>query len=89
MNYQQIGPNAISSVRKSLNMAGEPPEQAKIGRLTKRTSEVPSFIVKQTLSKPTIFTIELSQQVQMSQNISIGHSTVCSILHDNKFDFLP
>ena len=75
----KCGPNAISNVRKSFNMASEPPEQAKIRRPTKRTPEVQSFIVKQTLSNPMISTIELSQQVQMSQNISIGH----------KFNFLP
>ena len=85
----KCGPNVISNVYKSLNMVGEPPEQAKIGRPTKRTPEVQSFIVKQTLANPTISTNGLSQQIQMSKNIPIGHSTVCSILHDNKFHFLP
>ena len=32
------GPNIISTVRKSLNDSGEPPDQAKIGRPTKKNS---------------------------------------------------
>lgn len=86
------GPNIISTVRKSLNDSGEPPDQAKIGRPTKKTPEVKSFVIQQTISNPYVSGRDLSQQIQLSNDFdvkSVGKSTINSIRHDNHFQFLP
>ena len=49
------GPNIISTARKSLNLTVYAPEQSKIGRPSKRTPEVRSFIVEQTTEDPIYF----------------------------------
>ena len=89
MTMVGCGPNVITNVRKSLDLTGSPPPQAKIGRPTKKSPEVKAFIKQKTINEPYISGEDLKTQIQQSMNISIGSSTVNDIRSDQGFKFLP
>lgn len=83
------GPNIICDVRKSLKTFGSAPEQSKIGRPTKKTKTVSSFIVQQTHQNPYISGTDLHHQIIDSIGIDISPTVINEIRGEEGFKFLP
>lgn len=89
MKMMKCGPNIISKVRSSLKLTGSAPPQAKIGRPTKKTPEVASFINQKTFDEPYITGSDLKIQIKQSMDVSISNSTLNNFRGEIGFKYLP
>lgn len=89
ISIMKCSPNTVSKIRTSLKQTGSPPDQAKVGRPTKRTPQVSGFITQATLANPYISSHDLKEQIHNSFNISIGETTVNSMRSEAGFVYLP
>ena len=85
----RCSPNIISQVRQSLNITGNAPEQSKMGRPTKKTPLVKSFVIQQTLTNPYSSGQDLHNQLIDTKNIDVSRTTINSIRGDCGYKFLP
>lgn len=85
----RCSPNSISKVKKSINETGSPPPMAKIGRPTKKTDNVASFIIKETNQNPYISASDLQFNIQNTLKVDIGQTVLNELRKELGFKFLP
>ncbi len=89
MKMMKCGPNIITKVKSSLDLTGSAPPQAKMGRPTKKTPEVASFINLKTFDEPYITVSDLKVQIKQSMNVSLSNSTVNNLRGEIGYKYLP
>ena len=89
MKYIKCSPNTISKIKKSLELTGSVPDQLSLGRHSKGTPAVVSFVSQQTFSYPLISGKDLSMQIKSSMNVNISSHTINRLRGQIGFNYLP